>query len=71
MITKRAIYIGDVRFNECSVFELNVNTNYYEMLNDKEYRYEKEAVEEDEDWLIFEVTQGTKEIDGIAKLIDR
>ncbi len=70
MITKRAIYIGDIRFNECNVFELNVDTNYYEMLNDKEYSYKKEAVEEDDDWLIFEVNLGKKEIDGIAKLID-
>jgi hypothetical protein len=24
----RAIYIGDVRFEQCPVFELNVETNY-------------------------------------------
>jgi hypothetical protein len=70
MIKKRAIFIGDVRFNECNVFELNEETNYFEMLNDREFRYEKEVVEEDSDWLIFEVTTGKNEIDGRAKLID-
>ncbi|AJD29352.1 hypothetical protein FDE98_17830 [Clostridium sporogenes] len=51
----RAVYIGDVRFEQCSVFELNEITNYFEMLVDKEFRYEKKSVEEDVDWLIFEV----------------
>lgn len=51
----RAIYIGDVRFNQCPVFELNMDTNYFEMLTDKEFRYEKEVVEEDDDdeFLVF------------------
>lgn len=43
----RAIYIGDVRFNGCPVFELNKEMNYFEMIIDKEFRYEKECVEED------------------------
>lgn len=51
----RAIYIGDVRFDQCPVFELNTETNYFEMLIDKEFRYEKECVEEDDDFLIFKV----------------
>ncbi|MEK4082451.1 hypothetical protein [Psychrobacillus sp. FSL K6-1415] len=51
----RAIYIGDVRFDQCPVFELNTETNYFEMLIDKEMRYEKEVVEEDDDFLIFKV----------------
>lgn len=51
----RAIYIGDIRFNQCSVFELNFKTNYFEMINDNEISYEKECVEEDGDFLIFEV----------------
>jgi uncharacterized protein YlaN (UPF0358 family) len=55
MKTIRAIYIGDVRFEQCPVFELNVETNYFEMLIDKEFRYEKECVEEDSDFLIFKV----------------
>lgn len=51
----RAIYIGDIRFDQCPVFELNEETSYFEMLIDKEFRYEKECVEEDNDFLIFEV----------------
>ena len=51
----RAIYIGDIRFSQCPVFELNEETNYFEMLIDKEFRYGKECVEEDNDFLIFEV----------------
>lgn len=51
----RAIYIGDVRFNQCPVFELNMETNYFEMLIDKEIKYEKECVEEDDEFLVFVV----------------
>lgn len=49
----RAIFIGDVRFDQCPVFELNTDTNYFEMLQDKEFRYEKEVVEDDDDFLVF------------------
>lgn len=69
VVKRRAIYIGDIRFNECNVFELNAETNYFEMLNDKEFRYEKEVVEQDSDWLIFQVTVGDNESDGRARLI--
>lgn len=51
----RAIFIGDVRFDQCPVFELNKETNYFEMIIDKEFSYEKELVEEDKDFLIFEI----------------
>lgn len=51
----RAIFIGDVRFVQCPVFELNNETNFFEMLIDKEMKYEKEVVEEDDDFLIFEI----------------
>ena len=51
----RAIFIGDVRFDQCPVFELNTDTNYFEMLIDKEFRYAKELVEEDDDFLVFVV----------------
>jgi hypothetical protein len=71
VVKTRAIYIGDVRFNECNVFELNTETNYFEMLNDREFRYEKEVVEEDDDWLLFEVITDKDELDGRAKLINR
>lgn len=55
----RAIFIGDVRFDQCPVFELNNETNYFEMLIDKEMRYEKEVVEEDADFLTFEIEKDT------------
>ena len=61
----RAIFIGDVRFDQCPVFELNNETNYFEMLIDKEMRYEKEVVEEDDDFLIFEIGK------DIATLIEQ
>lgn len=51
----RAIYIGDIRFDTCSVFELNKETNYFVMIVDEEFKYKKEDVEEDKDFLIFEV----------------
>ncbi|MEK3995349.1 hypothetical protein MKY29_11390 [Psychrobacillus sp. FSL K6-2365] len=51
----RAIFIGDVRYDQCPVFELNNETNYFEMLIDKEMKYEKEVVEKDDDFLIFEI----------------
>ncbi|MDW0109528.1 hypothetical protein [Sporosarcina aquimarina] len=53
----RAIFIGDVRFDQCPVFELNNETNYFEMILDKEIRYEKAVVEEDDDFLIFEIEE--------------
>ena len=40
----RAIYIGDVRFDECPIFELNEENNYFEMIIDKEFRHEKEVL---------------------------
>ncbi|HJF31591.1 MAG TPA: hypothetical protein K8V56_07405 [Sporosarcina psychrophila] len=61
----RAIFIGDVRFDQCPVFELNNETNYFEMIIDKEFRYDKEVVEEDEDFLIFEIEK------DIATLIEQ
>jgi len=60
----RAIFIGDVRYDQCPVFELNNETNYFEMMIDKEMRYEKEVVEEDDDFLTFEIER------DIATLIE-
>lgn len=51
----RAVFIGDVRFDQCPVFELNTETDYFEMIIDKEIRYERVVVEEDEDFLVFEI----------------
>ncbi|MBU3114542.1 hypothetical protein [Clostridium lacusfryxellense] len=51
----RAIYIGDVKYNQCPVFELKEN-GWFEMLGDNELRYEKEeCFDEDSDFIIFEV----------------
>ena len=55
MKIRRAIFIGDVRFDQCPVFELNIDTDYFEMIIDKEIQYEKVVVEEDDDFLIFEI----------------
>ncbi|AXI00952.1 hypothetical protein DV702_15280 [Sporosarcina sp. PTS2304] len=60
----RAIFIGDVRYDQCPVFELNNETDYFEMIIDKEVRYEKVVVEEDDDFLIFEIEE------DIANLIE-
>lgn len=49
------MYIGDIRFDQCPVFERNEETNYFEMLVDKEFSYEKEVVENDDEFLLFEV----------------
>ncbi len=51
----RAIYIGDVKHNQCPVFELKEN-GWFEMLEDNELRYRKEeCFDEDSNFLIFEV----------------
>lgn len=51
----RAIYIGDVKHNQCPVFELKEN-GWFEMLGDNELRYEKEeCFDKDSNFLIFEV----------------
>ena len=51
----RAIYIGDVKHNQCPVFELKENS-WFEMLEDNELRYSKEeCFDEGSNFLIFEV----------------
>jgi hypothetical protein len=55
MKEKRAIYIGDIRYDKCVIFKLNDKTGYYEMIDDTDFRYEESIVNEDTDWLIFEV----------------
>lgn len=53
MTKLRAVFIGDVRFDQCPVFEYNPATGEFEMLIDKEFRYAPVAIEEDDDWLLF------------------
>ena len=61
----RAIYIGDVRFDTCPVFELNHRTDNFEMLKDTEFAYSREAVYSDPDFILFEIE------DDQAKLIKK
>lgn len=58
----RAMYTGDVRFNECPVFELNEDNGYFEMISDHEFRYEKSTVFEDNDFIIFSIEDDTVRI---------
>ena len=50
-----AVYLGESKCDECRVFELNEQTNNFEMLKDKEVKYKKERVEEDKDFLVFKI----------------
>lgn len=57
MERKRAIYIGDMSFNQCDVFEFDEATQEYVMINDTNFRYPREAIEcEDTDWVIAVVS---------------
>lgn len=59
----RAIYIGDVRFDNCPVFELNTETNKFVMLSDNEFQYSDLDVYADKDFLVFEVYKERRDID--------
>lgn len=52
----RAIYIGDMRFNECNVFELDKEADDFVMINDTEIRYSIKAVMGDTDFLVFSIS---------------
>ncbi len=51
----RAIYIGDVRFDTCPVFELDPLTGDFEMIIDRSFAYGQEAVYSDPDFILFEI----------------
>ncbi|MEK4029289.1 MULTISPECIES: hypothetical protein [Bacillaceae] len=53
----RAIYTGDVRYNECNVFEYDNETKMFHMINDKEISYHFDVVMNDKDFIVF-VTDG-------------
>lgn len=55
-----------MRFDFCPVFELDEDTEEFIMLSDKEFRYDKDVVYEDEDFLVFEVTPGDEDDDEIG-----
>ena len=50
MILLKAIYIGDVRFDECNVFEYDNDTKKFHMIN---VSYDFEAVMSDTDFILF------------------
>lgn len=49
----RAIYKGDMRFDECPVFELRGDKFY--MLRDVSFSYDKDVVLQDDDFMVFTV----------------
>lgn len=55
---ERAIYIGDLRFNECPVFELNQEGTDFVMKEDASFKYPKEIVYGDDDFFVFTVKAG-------------
>lgn len=53
----RAIYIGDIRFDDCPVFELDEEDGYFKILGDPEFRYPKETVEADKNFIRFSLNE--------------
>lgn len=49
----RAIYVGDVRFDVCNVFEYNEKTKMFEMINDRDCAYHFDSVMKDVDFIVF------------------
>jgi hypothetical protein len=52
----RAIYIWDVRFPDVPVFELDAETQKFEMVGDPEFSYDIRTVVADDNWIIFSVS---------------
>lgn len=53
--TIRAIYIWDVRFPDCPVFELDSKGQRFHMVGDPSFAYDKAEVYNDDDWILFKV----------------
>ena len=53
----RAIYIGDIRFDDCPVFERDEEDGYFKILGDPDFRYTKEEVESDKSFIRFLVNE--------------
>lgn len=66
----RAIYIGDVQFDTCVVFELNEENDYFEMVGDTEFRYPREGVIQDEDFILFKITKNEDESEDGERVLD-
>lgn len=67
MTKVRAIYKGDIKYDNCPVFELKDN-GYFEMIIDNDFRYEKSIVESDDDWLIFNVNIEEEEVENYENI---
>lgn len=52
---KIAVYIEDVFFGKCPVYEYNPITGYFEMLGDRTFKFAEEEVMTDDGWLVFEL----------------
>ena len=52
----RAIYLPDIAFNDTKniIFEFNKDTNSFILIGDESYRYDKECIIEDSNWILFE-----------------
>ena len=71
MRTIRALYIGDMRYSESPVFELNKEDGVFEMVIDKDCRYSVEDILGDDDWLVFEIRHKGNIADGMVRYIGR
>jgi len=54
----RAIFKNDLTLDVCPIFELNERTENFEMVGDPEFSYPKEAVYEDDSFIVFSVELG-------------
>lgn len=49
----RAIYVGDILFSQCPVFEFDPNTGQFHMIEDRQIAYDFEIVMNDDDFIVF------------------
>ena len=74
MVKKRAVYIGETRYKQCPVFELDKIDKKFKMIDDIDFVYDVEAILCDSDWLVFRIEYDEKIFnieDGYVKLIDK
>jgi len=65
----RAIYIWDIRDNQCEVFELDASDKKFKMIIDGDFSYPLECILEDSNWIVFGIN-GTGD-DEEVKIIKR
>lgn len=51
----RAIFKYDIRFDTCPIFELDEKKGIFHMITDEEFKYDKDVVLNDDDFIVFEV----------------